>query len=306
MVLLLMMSKDIVGREYIYAHPTNLSEINEDASTITFSNFSMIKIPTSAFKHLSGCKGLTFINTKTIQIEPDVWLGLSKLELLSVEKSSMTTLDTDMFAHLKSLIMLKVTTIHSVELPYLPRDSIPVKSATFRGLDSLNRLWLSLPNLNERTFRNIDNDTWGDISDTLTELMLCENDFTEIYDHMFIQFLNLRKLSFRSNRIRIISSKALHGLELLREIDLSQNRIKDVPNDIFQTMASLNEINLSENEIEHLPNRLLRGINQLKILKLNNNRLKTISCNMFDPMNFINTGGHPGKMKILFKIFKLK
>ena len=158
-MVLLMMSKGILGREYIYTHPTNLSEINEDASTITFANFSMIKIPTSAFRHLSGCKALAFINTKTIQINPDACLGLSKLESLSVEKSSMTALDTDMFAHLKSLIMLKVTTIHSIELPYLPRDSIPVKSAAFRGLDSLNRLWLSLPNLNEHTFRNIDNDT---------------------------------------------------------------------------------------------------------------------------------------------------
>ena len=294
-MVLLMMSKGIVGRKYIYTHPTNLSEINEDASTITFANFSMIKIPTSAFRHLSECKALTFINTKTIQVYPDAWIGLSKLESLSVEKSSITALDNNMFAHLKSLIRLKVTTIHSVELPYLPRGSIPVKSAAFRGLDSLNYLWLSLPNLNERTFRNINNDTWGDISDTLTELMLCENDFTEIYDHLFIQFPKLQKLSFQSNRIRTVSSKALNGLELLREIDLSQNRIKDIPNDMFQNLASLSEIiNLSGNEIERLADDTFMGLKQLRVLKLNNNRLQTLGCNVFNPMDFIITGGHPG------------
>ena len=299
MLLLMMMPKEICGTEYIYLQPTNLSKINKDASSITFANFSLGNVPTSAFSHLYGCKTLTFINTKTIKIDQDAWLGLSKLESLSIENSFMTALDTDRFAHLKSLTMLKVTTVRSAELQYFPKDSVPIKPAAFRGLDSLNHLWLSMPNLNESTFQNMDSDTWGDIANTLTELIMPENEFTKLHDDMFIQFLDLEKLSFPHNRIRTVSSKAFIRLEFLTEIDLSQNKIKDITNDMFQTLTSLSEINLSDNEVEHLADNLFKGLRQLRIIKLNNNRLKTFGCNVFDPMDFISTGGHPGKITIL-------
>ena len=145
----------------------------------------------------------------------------------------------------------------------------------------------------------MDNDVWEEISGTLTELMLPENDFTELYDLMFIQFPNLLKLSFRSNKIMTISSEVFCGLRLLKEIDLSQNKIQDIPNDTFRTLASLFEINLSDNGIQHLAGNLFKGLKQLKILKLSNNRLKTFGCNVFDPTDFTSTGGHLGKITIL-------
>ena len=172
-----MMSEEIMGKEYTYLQPTNLWEINEDASAVTIANFSMVNISTSAFMHLSECKTLTFINTDTIHIDPDAWLGLSKLESLSIEKSYMIVLDTDMFAHLKSLTMLKVTTVHSSELQDSPQDGIIVKQANFRSLDSLSKIWLTLPDLNEITFRSMNNDVWPDIGDTLSELILPDNNF---------------------------------------------------------------------------------------------------------------------------------
>ena len=297
MVLLLMMSKDIVGKEYIYSHPTNISEIKEHASAITFVNYSMVNIPTSAFMHLSACKKLTFINTKTTHIDSDAWLGLSKLESLSIEKSYMTVLDTNIFDHLKSLTMLKVTTVHNSELQYFPRDSVPIKPAAFRGLDSLSKIWLSLPDLNEISFRSMNNDVWPDIGDTLTELMLPDNNFKKLYDDMFVLFTKLEKLIFQNNRIETISSKALNGLPVLKEIDLSKNKINEIAHESFQTLISLNEINLSDNEIDHLADNLFKGLKQLRILKLSNNRLKTIGCNLFHPMDFESSGGHPGKFR---------
>ena len=295
LALLLMLSKAVGGTEYIYTQPTKLSQINHDASAITFTNFSMSTIATAAFWHLLQCKTLVFMSTRTIRIDPDAWRGLSKLESLSIEKSFMTTLDKDVFAHLKSLTRLKITTIRNAEQS---RDSGPLNPAAFRGLFSLNSLWLSLPKLNERTFRHLDNDVWGGISSTLTELMLPENDFTELYDHMFMQFPNLVKLSFRNNKILTISSEAFSGLGVLGGIDLSQNKIQDIPNGAFGTLASLNEIDLSGNEIEHLADYLFKGLKQLRVLKLNNNRLQTIECSVFDPMDFSSTGGHPGMVTI--------
>ena len=98
--------------------------------------------------------------------DPDAWLGLSKLESLSIEKSYIIVLDTDMFAHLKSLTMLKVTTVHSSELQDSPQDGIIVKQAAFRSLDSLSKIFgLHLPDLNEITFRSMNNDVWPDIGD---------------------------------------------------------------------------------------------------------------------------------------------
>ena len=290
------MPKKIAGSKYIYTQPTNFSEIKKDGSTITFANYSLPTIPKEALKHLSECKTLVFINTRTTLIERDAWLGLNSLESLSIEGSCMRTLDTDMLAHLKSLTTLKVTTIITGKLSHHPISNIPVKRAAFRGLDSLNSLWLSLPNLNEFTFQRMDYEVWVDIVDTLTELMLPDNSFTELYENMFIELLGIKKLSFRNNGIVVISSRALNGLAKLREIDLAKNKINELAYNTFQTFPSLSEINLSENNIERLHDNLFRGLKKLRILKLKNNHLKTIGCDVFDPMDFLRTGGHPGKI----------
>ena len=137
LALLLMLSKAVSGTEYVFTQPMNLSQMNEDASAVIFTNFSMIAIPKAAFWHLIQCKTLTFMNTGTIQIDPDAWLGLSKLESLSMEKSLLTALDKDVFAHLKSLTRLKVTTIRNAEPQDISRDSVPLNPTTFRGLYSL-------------------------------------------------------------------------------------------------------------------------------------------------------------------------
>ena len=290
------MSKDTFGTEYITTQSRNVSEMK----ALTFTDMSMATIPRAAFKKLSECKTLVFINTKTIQIHADAWVGLNNLKSLSIEGSYMRTLDANIFNHLKCLIRLKVTTIWTNVPWYFPRDSAPLKPATFRGLDSLYSIWLSLPNLNEDTIRSKDHSIWQDITDTLTELMLPGNDFRELYDYMFIQFPKLEKLSFQNNKITTISSTAFSGLELLKEIDLSQNRINELDQTTFESLKFLSEINIAENKMECVADNLFKGLKQLRIIKLNNNRLKTISCDIFDPMDFISTGGHPGKMKIFF------
>ena len=290
-----MMSISFVRSKYIYTEPTD-NRFMAHASIVKFANMSMATIPKAAFENLIRCKTLVFTNTKTIQIDPEAWLGLSHLQHLLIEESSMITLDADMFRHLKSLTRLKVT---SAPTEYFSFDSTPLKPAAFRSLDSLKYLWLSMPNLNEHTIRSMDHEIWKDIADTLTELRLSGNNFRKLYDDMFIQFSKLEKLSFHNNRITMISSKALNGLELLKEVDLSQNRINELTYNTFQSLTFLSEINLSENEIEHLADNLFKGLKHLIILKLNNNRLWTIECNVFDPMDFNNTGGHPGKIIFL-------
>ena len=60
-MVLLLMPNGIVGSEYIYRQPTNFSEIKEDASVVTFANYSLPTIPKKALKHLSQCKALESI-----------------------------------------------------------------------------------------------------------------------------------------------------------------------------------------------------------------------------------------------------
>ena len=87
------MSKDTVGTEHTNTQSSNVSEIK----VLTFTDMSMAIIPREAFEKLSECKTLVFINTKTIQIDADAWLGLSNLESLSIEGSSIRTLHGDTF-----------------------------------------------------------------------------------------------------------------------------------------------------------------------------------------------------------------
>ena len=155
-----------------------------------------------------------------------------------------------------------------------------------------------MSNLNEHTFRNMGRKVWADISDTLSEILLPGNDFTILFKHMFFQFPNLEKLSFQRNRITTVSPGAFHGLKLLKEIDLSKNKVNEIAHDTFRRLPSVSEINLSENTIEHLAYKLLRGLKKLRVIKLSYNRLKTFDCDVFDPMDFASTGGHPGKLSL--------
>ena len=125
-LVLLPMPKEIAGSEYIYIQATNFSKIKKDASTVTFANYSLPTIPKEALKHLSQCKILVFINTQTSLIERDAWLGLNNLQSLSIEGSSIRTLDADMFSHLKSLTTLKVTRIITGKLSHHPMSNIPL------------------------------------------------------------------------------------------------------------------------------------------------------------------------------------
>ena len=230
---LLLTMKGVIGVEYINTEATNLSEITPKASTVIFAHFSFNTIPKAAFTHIPECKTLVFFNTKTKKIDQDAWRGLNNLESLSIEESFMKTIDSDVFAHLKVLSALKLTTISTGEFSYFSADSIPVKTAAFRGLDSLSSLWLSMSNLNEHTFRNMGRKVWADISDTLSELLLPGNDFTNLFRHMLLKFSNLKKLSFRSNRITIVFPGAFHGLKLLKEIDLAKNKINEIAHNTF-------------------------------------------------------------------------
>ena len=296
-LVLLLMPKKTIGTEYSSTRAANPSE------TVKFADMSMPIILKGTFEKLSECKKLLFYSTKTIQVDPDAWLGLKNLESLSIEESFIITLEANMFNHLKSLTKLKVTTTHA-DIPLkFPKDQSPLNPANFRGLHSLNSLWLSLPNLNEHTIKSMDLDIWQDITGTLTKLMLPGNDFAELYDNMFIQFRKLEKLGLQGNRITTVSSKTLSGLNLLREIDLSQNRINELDPNTFKFLTYLNDINMDKNKMEHLPDYLFKGLKQLRSLKLSNNRLRMISCNVFDSMDFSSTGGHPGKTKNIDHIF---
>ena len=84
----------------------------------------------------------------------------------------------------------------------------------------------------------------------------------------------------------------------MREIDLSQNRINELDHNTFQSLTFLSKINLDKNRMEHLADNLFKDLKQLRILKINDNHLQTIDCKVFDPMDFMSNGGHPGKMKI--------
>ena len=88
------------GNRADFIQPTKHG-IEAHALTVTFANMSIATVPKAAFVKLSRCKTLNFINTKTTRIDPDAWIGLSHLESLSIEESSMVTLEADMFEHFK-------------------------------------------------------------------------------------------------------------------------------------------------------------------------------------------------------------
>lgn len=108
---------------------------------------------------------------------------------------------------------------------------------------------------------------------TISYLVLYQNNIRELMDYAFSKFVILKVLSLRDNVLEILHEKCFSGLKRLIQLDLSNNLITDLPNGLFQELENLDVLNLSHNEINSLSQKVFTGLVNLKYLYINYNNI---------------------------------
>ena len=170
---------------------TNISLIEPDAwlglanlegLTMRFNNFPTL--PADSFKHLTALTNLDFSDNGVMAIEPGAFRDLESLVTLSLNRNNLNgtnfkAVDAEVWADVSdSVTRLELyenglTTVYedmfnqfsSVTFLYLASNNITLfEPGAFRGLHSLQRLYLYNQKLNETTIAVNNLAVWGDIS----------------------------------------------------------------------------------------------------------------------------------------------
>ena len=128
----------------------------------------------------------------------------------------------------------------------------------------------------------------------LSELDLGWNEITVNEKGAFNGLKLLKRLNMARNDMKIENISITELNETLETLDLSYNRITHIPEGFFEYFGVLHTISLDENRIVLLSPNALKGLPRLGYLDLRSNKLKTLQWNIFDPEDFVATGGHPG------------
>ena len=166
----------------------------------------------------------------------------SSVTVLTVSKSVITFLPSDVFVKLQNLKKLNISASFVHHL----------KSGTFT------------------------------MAKNLQHLELTENKITDLPEKCFEGAENLQILRLKGNRIETLSSGTFNGLINLRELDLNSNQIKEIPRNAFNDLANLENLILSNNQIHHLNGDILKLNVNLEGLAFNGNPISSVGEQLID------------------------
>ena len=156
--------------------------------------------------HLNGITGGIYLqDSGLIQLRPDDFQGLSKLEVLWLGHNRLTSLEDSQFDELSNI---KVLSLKSNELETLP-------SGLFDNLTDLRGLYLennSLTTLPDGVFDNLEN---------LEILSLASNDLGSLPEGIFANLTSLRKIYLGGNGFTELPEGTFAGLTNLETVSLS-------------------------------------------------------------------------------------
>ena len=251
-------------------------------------NVSLITVPPRCFEEVSNCTDIVLKGNHLATIEADAWMGLVKLNSLTIEDNSLQSILKGAFDRLTQLRFLSLNRneIQAIEqdawlllgsLKYLELKGNRLSAITanmFTHLQSLTRLELQGNNI-----RRIEYGAWLGL-ESLYALDLSHNGLTVIHSQMFRsppETGNSLNLTFPS-RATGFNTSSLH------ELHLDYNEISEIESGAFSALDGLNYLSLSYNNLRNLKRQTFEGlVTKYFALDLSNNNLRTIEWNVFDP-----------------------
>ncbi len=243
----------------------------------------------AAFADLAQLRELNLVGCRIGRIPRDAFLGLDRLERLTVRTSR-----GDGDEGLLPQELLQVS-------PQLP---LVVEEGAFAGLPSLQVLDLSgnglrslppseLCSLPELRQLLLSENTFGSLRDVvesqddgclskLTRLDLTGNEVSTLEESDLPRSAsaNLEELRLGSNFVGLVSS--LPSSPSLRVLDLGNNRLASLPSGLFSNAsAGLTDLQLANNSLAELGRGAFRGLKFLQSLDLSGNSLSALRAGIF-------------------------
>nr|XP_028564483.1 relaxin receptor 1-like [Podarcis muralis] len=134
------------------------------------------------------------------------------------------------------------------------------------------------------------------VSPSVTELDLKNNEIVSLLDYQFIAYEQLELLFLQDNRIQSISASAFAGLVKLKKLYLNSNNITHLKPRIFHNLFHLKWLILENNNITEILATAFEGLKSLLFLDLHNNLLRglpnTSICSEMPKLNWLDLEGN--------------
>ncbi|XP_041104974.1 TLR4 interactor with leucine rich repeats [Polyodon spathula] len=242
------------------------------------------------FEKLYRLEELYLGNNLIPNISSGTLISLKKLRILYVNSNEIKRLTEDSFANLDSLIKLRLDS-NSIEflqdalfnglanLLYLQLESNKIRYIHKHAFANLGKLrFLNLSGNKQTTLRNVF--TFSQLN-SLTNLILSENEIYHVGNRVFQNLQKLSKLSLNNNKISHLGTEAFKGLSGLKELLIGGNLLTDIPLGLLDPLEKIEELDFSSNLISYVRPNAFKELKFLKVVKLSNNELTSLSGEMF-------------------------
>ncbi|XP_044004515.1 toll-like receptor 3 [Aphidius gifuensis] len=256
----------------------------DDDQELDIVDKSISSIKPGAFNNLNITKLSLKLTDGQLDLKPDGFVGLSKLESLEIN-SGIVSLEPRIFAGLESLRSLTLT-INGARQDF--KKSLPELVL----LENLTIINSNMMNINLQTFfklypainkldlssNNITKIGQGAFStlNSITNLIINNNKLTTLQQYTFTGLVQLSNLELSSNQLKTIEKNIFNGLYQLTKLDLSENKITDISSNAFNE-TSITHLSLAKNELKILKPEFFYGLNKLKIINLDYNHITYIN-----------------------------
>ena len=230
---------------------------------------------------------------------------LAGINILSLSRSSIETLQEGDFAGLTNLLQLLLSNNSLEALPAGVFSELPTLRFLYLGDNSLTALpadvFADLPaieglGLGNNSLEALPAGIFSGLS-TLRFLSLDHNSLTVLPAGVFSDLPALELLNLSINSLEALPAGVFSGLPTLRFLYLGGNSLTALPADVFADLPALEALNLSNNSLEALPAGAFSGLPALALLYLNNNSLRSLPGGVFSSLtalSLLTLDGNPG------------
>uniref|UniRef100_A0A3Q0RMP5 Leucine rich repeats and immunoglobulin like domains 1 n=1 Tax=Amphilophus citrinellus TaxID=61819 RepID=A0A3Q0RMP5_AMPCI len=247
-----------------------LDHLGSTLQVLRLSRNRISQIPVKAFQ-LPRLTQLELNRNRIRQVEGLTFQGLSSLEVLKLQRNSISKLTDGAFFDLARMKVL-----------HLDYNSLTeVNSGSLYGLTSLQQLFLS-----NNSIARINPDGWK-FCQKLRELNLSYNNLTRLDEGSLAVLGDLHTLRLGHNSISHINEGAFRGLKALRILELDHNDISGTiedTNGAFSGLDSLIKLTLFGNKIKSVAKKAFSGLETLEHLNLGENAIRSIQPDAFSKM----------------------
>lgn len=250
-----LLGADLPSYQYIPLHTTIQTKNNSftkipeditgDTSEVIINNHNITTIDSGSFKTLTSCLKLNLNKNQIVEIQPDAFKAMLKLEILLLRYNHMVKLGSTTFNGFKRI---KKIDISNNKIQTINPNSFFVQSKMIMMLFSSMHPEVTFV-LNGNRLATIHNHTFYGVF-SLVSLILNFNRISHIDTSAFNSNEKLSKIHLIGNRLTSIRKEIFHKLPLV-ELDLSNNRITTIQPGSFASMSNGN-LFLQDNNVTSL------------------------------------------------------